>query len=93
MNSQSAGSSGLPYSAITAAPPNKGNRRMSSSGWRHTRAPKSSGYWVSMTPISKPPALAPIAPRCLAVVTPRSMRSAATAAKSSATLCLPSRMD
>ncbi|SHU21403.1 Uncharacterised protein [Mycobacteroides abscessus subsp. abscessus] len=56
---------------------------MSSSGTWHTSAPNSSGYAVSMTPISRPPLLPPWAPSCAAVVMPRATRSRATAAKSS----------
>ena len=45
---------------------------MSSSGTLHTSAPNSSGYCVSMMPISRPPLLPPWAPSCSTVVMPRS---------------------
>ena len=38
---------------------------MSSSGTLHTSAPNSSGYLVSMMPISSPPLLPPWAPSCV----------------------------
>ena len=65
---------------------------MSSSGTLHTSAPNSSGYCVSMMPISRPPLLPPWAPSCSTVVMPRCTRSFATAAKSSATRWRPSRI-
>ena len=93
MNSQSSGSSGSPYSATQDAPASsRWKRFMSSSGTWHTSAPKRSGYFVSMMPISRPPLLPPCAPSWGTVVMPRSTRSRATAAKSSATLCRPARM-
>ena len=65
---------------------------MSSSGTLHTSAPNSSGYWVSMTPISSPPLLPPCDPSCSTRRDPARPNPRATAAKSSATRCRPSRI-
>ena len=57
--------SGLPYSPIQLAPASRWlNRFMSSRGEPQTIAPKRSGRRVSMLPISRPPLLRPVVPRC-----------------------------
>ena len=56
---------------------------MSSSGTPQETAPKSSGYRVSMFPTSRPPLDPPTQPSRSREVTPREIRSFATAAKSS----------
>ena len=56
---------------------------MSSSGTWMITAPNSSGYWVSMFPVSRPPLEPPRTARWSRSVTPRSTRSFATEEKSS----------
>ena len=56
---------------------------MSSSGTPQDTAPNSSGYRVSMLPTSSPPLEPPTQPSRSRDVTPREIRSFATAAKSS----------
>ena len=60
---------------------------MSSSGTPQDTAPNSSGYWVSMLPTSSPPLEPPTQPSRWRDVTPREIRSFATAAKSSYARC------